>query len=71
MVVIDTYNKAIDDAVKKLHEVLQFHFMIHIVLQSKYCNRRFNWTYPDEDFMKTCKATPLDRSTPYIHHIRK
>ena len=38
------------------HEVPKFHYVWHIILQSLIANPRFNWTYPDEDFMRILKA---------------
>ena len=38
------------------HEVPKFHYVWHIIFQSRIANPRFNWTYPDEDFMRILKA---------------
>ena len=46
--------------VQKLwHEVPKFHYVWHIIFQSRIANPRFNWCYPDEDFMRVLKARLL------------
>ena len=43
-------------ALMLFHEDPKFHYVWHIILQSRIANLRFNWTYPGEDCMRILKA---------------
>ena len=51
---------------KRWHQVPTFHYLCHIALMSRVQNPRYNWNYPDEDFMGIMKkiATACTRGTP-------
>ena len=48
--------EAKDAGQNRWHEVPKFHYLWHIGLQSRWSNPRWNWCYPDEDFMRILKA---------------